>query len=354
MKKLIPLMLLTVLWISSHAQDSRVNNPIKNFDKLWTEFNNRYANFDQVSFDWNEKYKYYRKQLNQNSTNDELFEICCRMLQELDDKHVSINRKNSSDSLSCKELNPSRLEEEFPTNKEIFELINIDSMILKQNNFCTLIDYKTKKNEYPMLQYAFSSRLGYLRINGMAGYSKNKLNKIMLEVIDSLETKSGLILDVRFNGGGYDKFSYNIASFFTDKKRIGHHKKTRIKGTDKFTMLKTKYIIPRGDNQSTKPIIILTSNYTTSAADVFVMAMKEIPYVTTIGYNTSGFFSDMYEFKLPNKWEVSLSHQKYFDANMKNWERIGIEPDIKLINTNKNLQNQDDPLIVKAIELLTD
>ena len=80
--------------------------------------------------------------------------------------------------------------------------------------------------------------------------------------------------------------------------------------------------------------------------------MKELPYVTIVGDNTDGIFSDKYEFKLPNKWRVSLSNQQYFDADMNNYEGIGIEPDYKLLNKPEDLINGADPLIMKAMELL--
>lgn len=352
MNKLATLFLLSILWMSSSAQDNRVNNPIQNFDELWSEFNLRYANFDLISFSWEDKYKHYRKQINKNSTNDELFYVCCSMLQELEDRHVSIHRKDTPDSLSCGELKSSRFFHEFQTNKNVFELININDSILKQNKFCEIKEYQSRESDYPVFQYAFSNDLGFLRINGMAGYSKNKLNKIMSEVMDSLSTRNGLIIDVRLNGGGYDKIAYNIAGYFADKKRVGHHKKTRIKGSDKYTKLETTYLIPQSKKSFRKPIILLTSDWTVSAADVFVMAMKEIPGVKIVGDNTSGFFSDMYEFKLSNKWQVSLSHQKYFDAAMKNHEKLGVEPNIKLLNTKANLIDNNDPLLIKALELL--
>jgi carboxyl-terminal processing protease len=80
--------------------------------------------------------------------------------------------------------------------------------------------------------------------------------------------------------------------------------------------------------------------------------MKQLPYVTTMGDNTNGIFSDMYDFKLPNGWLATLSHQQYFSSEMKNFEGIGIEPDIKLLNEPKNISNGKDPLIEKGIEEL--
>ena len=113
--------------------------------------------------------------------------------------------------------------------------------------------------------------------------------------------------------------------------------------------MKYRTVKSRGKIQFTKPIVILTSDFTASAAEVFIMLMKELPNVTLIGDETEGIFSDMYEFKLPNKWKVTLSHQQYFSKDKENYEGKGISPNFKILNTKADIQNQVDPVIQKAI-----
>lgn len=127
----------------------------------------------------------------------------------------------------------------------------------------------------------------------MEGMSKQKLKRVLKLMIKYLNLSKGVIIDVRFNGGGMDTYSYQIAGSFTDKKRIGHYKCTRKASShNDFTKLETWYLKPKGKRQITKPIIILTSNASASATDVFVLAMKQLPYVTIIGDNTFGVFSE--------------------------------------------------------------
>ncbi len=135
---------------------------------------------------------------------------------------------------------------------------------------------------------------------------------------------------------------------------IGHHKKTRIKGTDEFTELKTWSLKPKGKIQFTKPIVILTSDFTASVAEVFILAMKQFPRVTIVGQTSEGIFSDMMEFKLPNGWQCSLSNMKFYDVKMNDFEGIGFvpEPENQVSNTNKDLETGIDPMITRAIEVL--
>ncbi|MAJ31276.1 MAG: hypothetical protein CMC18_01290 [Flavobacteriaceae bacterium] len=340
MKHLILIFVCLIIFNIS-AQEKK-DNPIINFEKLWSEFNDRYANFELKTVNWDNNYKEYRPQINKNTSSKELFDVSCKMLQELKDGHVNIiiNKNNITEENWCGSGKKFHILEEF---SEFDSLKVVVKKTLKKKKFSPLI------NQGKIIQYSVSEKYGYLRIDGMEGFKIGELSKVMKSAINIFENKKGVIIDVRFNGGGEDKVSYQIAGRFTDKKRLGHYKRTRIKGTKAYTELDSWYLKPKGSKQFTKPIIVLTSDWSASATEIFVMAMKELPYVTIVGDNTEGIFSDMYFFKLPNKWRVSLSHQQYFSTDMKNYEGIGIPPDYKVLNYKKD---KSDLVLAKAIEIL--
>ncbi|MDT0554751.1 S41 family peptidase [Patiriisocius hiemis] len=349
MKNFIIALLLTAFNIA-FSQDNRVEQPIKNFDKLWNEFNDRYANFEIKNINWNEIYKKYRPLINENTTNDSLFKVCNNMLLELKDGHVNLVQYGKKDRVVNKadDGSPSTFIKNFPLSKEetpnIHQLLKTADKTLKDNGFLTI--GVSKKGS---MEYAVSKEYGYLRVLSMGNLSLSDYRKHSDNAVEAFKNLKGIIIDVRFNGGGDDKASFEIASRFTDKKRIGHYKREKIKGSSDFKKLKTKYLEPSGEKQFVKPIVVLTSDLTASAAEVFTMIMKELPYVRVVGDNTNGIFSDMYNFKLPNGWLATLSHQQYFSSKMKNFEGIGIEPDIKLLNQPQDINNEIDPLIEKGI-----
>lgn len=55
-----------------------------------------------------------------------------------------------------------------------------------------------------------------------------------------------------------------------------------------------------------------------------------LKHVTIIGSRTQGILSDMYESRLPNGWEVSLSNEIYFCAKGKVYELVGVPPHIHI------------------------
>ncbi|WP_438711288.1 S41 family peptidase [Aquimarina muelleri] len=354
MKNVLTIIVLLTLNSQLFAQDMQIQEPIKNFDQLWNQFNDRYAFFEHKNVDWNTIYKKYRPLLDERTTNDSLFNVCNEMLLELKDGHVGLVQFDGNKVIrESNDGHQNILIKKFPITKDsepnIFQLVDLTNLTLQKNGFSNLI-----KSESKLLQISESKDYGYLVIAAMEDFKSNEINSFMTKAIDLFKNKKGVIIDLRTNQGGYDSNSRNILGYFTDKKRIGYLKKTRKKGTNSYSKLKTKYIKPKGNQQFTKPVVLLTSDLTASAADVFTLMSKELPHVTIIGGNTQGIFSDVYEFKLPNGWKGRLSHQQYFSADMQNYEGIGVEPHIKLLNEKEDIINGFDPLIVKAIEVLSE
>ena len=337
--RLIIILSIYISFTTISAQKSK-DNPIVNFDKMWSEFDNRYANFELKSVNWDSIYKKYRPQINEKSTSDELFNISCKMLKELNDGHIRLEGKTNIKERYCGIENKVHIINEF---KSFNNLRKVVDKSLEENGFSSFQDKKK------LIHFSISHNYGYLRIDEMEGFSIGEIKKSMKRALNAFQDKKGLIIDVRFNGGGADLISYKIAGRFADKKRLGHYKKTRINGTSNFTELKPWYLKPKGRKQFTKPIIILTSDWSASATEIFILAMKELPYVTIIGDTTEGILSDMYPFKLPNGWKATLSHQQYFSTKMINYEGKGIEPDFKILNYKKD---KYDTVLLKAIEIL--
>ena len=332
------------------AQDNRIQDPVKNFDRLWTVFNERFANFELKEIDWDEVYKKYRPLIDEQTSNDSLFSVCSRMLDELQDGHVNLIQSGKHERKKAPAY-PTRLLEDFPLNDaaspNLYDLIRTTYQTLKAENFSTVGKSKNGK-----IRFATNADYGYLNIMQMSGIPKGKVAKLIDQAIIAFQDKKGVIIDVRFNGGGDDKISHTIASRFTSQKQKVYLKRERIPKTDQFTELETHFLQPDGPQQFTKPVILITSDLTASAAEVFTMMMNELPQVTIIGNHTEGIFSDMYDFKLPNGWLATLSHQQYLTLAMYNPEGKGIQPDISLLNSPEEIEKGLDTLIMKALEIL--
>ena len=177
----------------------------------------------------------------------------------------------------------------------------------------------------------------------------------MLSLFDSLLTilsdSKAVIIDLRANGGGHSGFE--LASRFLKTKTLTHYEAIKVKGDEKFFPDPVpQYLEPDNDIQYLKQIIILTNDRTASSAEDFALSLSELPNVTIIGTNTAGMFSDMFIGKLSNDISFTLSNEMYFSIDKEILEDKGITPDYEIKNSKQDIENNFDPVILKAIEII--
>lgn len=101
-----------------------------------------------------------------------------------------------------------------------------------------------------------------------------------------------------------------------------------------------------------KPIVLLTSGMTASAAEIFTLMMRELPNVTLIGEPTSGEFSDIFSGILPNSWDFGLSNERYTATDGAVYEKVGIPPQQEVLITLEDIQAGRDAVLEAALEHL--
>jgi carboxyl-terminal processing protease len=324
-------------------------DPEKNFEVLWETFNRRYPFFELRNVDWKKQYDTYRPKITSKTSDDDLFEIFCQMLDPLDDGHVELKVK-AKRHRKKRYFNPERkprFRREF-TNQEIRQLFETTEKTLVDNGFG-----KPAETEAWMLRYCRSRKFGYIRILELEGVSKRKLTAALDRIARDFRDLKGIVIDIRENPGGDDRIAITIINRFCDRKRVAFHRKTKIgPGEDDFTSLKTWYLNPEGKVQFTGPIVLLTCDSVFSGGEAFALAIKQLPHVTNLGDHTNGIFSYQLEKKLPNGWEYCLSYQVYFSGDMACYEGKGVPVDIELFNKKADIKCGIDPLITRALEVL--
>jgi carboxyl-terminal processing protease len=326
-----------------------IREPEKNFDELWETFHNRYPFFDLRKVDWKKQYDTYRPKVTRETSDEELFDIFCQMLDPLDDGHVELKAKATGDRKKryFTAEKKTRFCREF-TNRQIKQLFKTTKKTLVANGFG-----RPKETEAWMLHYCRSRSIGYIRILELEDIKKRRLTAALDKIARDFKDLDGFIIDIRGCPGGDDSTAITIINRFCDRKRVALHRKTKIcPGEDDFTFLKSWYLEPKGDVQFTRPIVLLTCDSVFSGGEAFALAIKQLPHVTIIGDHTNGIFSYTLDKKLPNGWEYCLSYQVYFSADMVCYEGKGVPVDIELFNKKADIENGIDPLITRALEVL--
>ncbi len=323
----------------------RKQDPLYNFDVLWNTINDHYAYFEIRGVDWKKSYDTYRNKINENTSEAELFAICYEMLDEFNDGHLDIEApdKIMQGAAKIAKWNPKP----DPDIKELYKAI-YKKYIPKHNahNFTRTVWGKINDKVGYMQVNSMSTQAHYGLSQGMSAKEATKIyakaraasidpiqdevdgmHKTMQKVLSDLAGTEHIILDVRFNGGGFDKVSFTILQYFAQDSFTAFSKHAR--NGDSFTSTYTYEVTPASQVYKGK-LYVLQSHWSASAVETMLLASLQLDNVSRIGSSSEGIFSDALEKVLPNGWEFTLSNEAYLTPDGKNYEAQGIPADIDL------------------------
>ncbi|MBN2521003.1 MAG: S41 family peptidase [Bacteroidales bacterium] len=302
------------------------------FEICWKEADLQYSYFTYRNIDWDNIYDKYKPEVHAEISEYQLFSILSNMLNELKDGHVNLYIKNANSGLSKEWF------ERYPSNE--IELSKLIKNYLDEYNYAnSIIGYGLINGE-----------LGYININSFHGDSTDYF--IIDEIINDFNETTGIIIDVRSNGGGYSKYGDTIASRFADSKRLAYKYRFRDgPGHDDFTPWYNSYIVPADVNIYQKPVVILTNRRCYSATELFILKMRVLPNITVVGDTTGGLVGSPIFRELPNGWTFRLSNTQVVTYEMEYIEEVGLPPDIE-VHLPVN-ETDIDYILEEAIEILS-
>lgn len=305
------------------SQDPRLN-----FDVLWQTFDEHYAFFRQREVNWDAVRTQLRAQVNTNN----LQHIIEQALGTFNEDHVTLS-PTSDDFLSRFDAGIFRtlghFAKELPagTSQQELKLYAIGEYEKIVGNILSnyVSDFHVALNNQ-LIWGKLDNRTAYLLVGQMQGYELSDLRTALDEALPYLAGFDQLVIDLRGNLGGSDRVALELAGRFTNHPLVGWRFNAR--DGNKQTPPQTVMVQPTGNTRFTKPIRILTSIATASAAECFTLALKQLPYVRTAGETTNGIFSSILNKQLPNGWVFSLSNETLTDAQGRTYEGKGIAADI--------------------------
>jgi C-terminal peptidase prc len=155
----------------------------------------------------------------------------------------------------------------------------------------------------------------------------------------ALRRTHGLVLDLRNNGGGDAEAMAGVASYFLPT-ATGLGEFMNRSGNVALSLETGTWSLLSADRPTRLdvPVVILTSDRTSSAAEILVAALKDAQRATVIGGETCGcVLAIRTRHALPDGGELDLSELDYRTAQHVRLEGRGVTPDQKVSLTRQDL-----------------
>ncbi|RJE47470.1 MULTISPECIES: S41 family peptidase [unclassified Dehalobacter] len=160
--------------------------------------------------------------------------------------------------------------------------------------------------------------IGLIDISSFNMNTGDELEKVLQKM--DLTKYKGLIIDLRYNYGGEVNAAIKVASFLVPEGPIVHIvNRNAVVDTKEST---AEYI--------DMPIVILTNEYTASAAEIVSGAVKDYGSGTLVGTKTYGKGVVQTVFTLDGNTSVKLTTDKYLTPKKNDINKLGIEPDVEV------------------------
>jgi len=299
-------------------------------EKAWNIVNAEYPMFVvREKLDWDALRGKYRAEAEKAKSYQEVGIIVAQMFRHLRDGHVWIKFKGKS----------------FPVFKVLAELnVNKNTKIYKrflgpiQPVGRGLMWAKTKDD------------IGWIMFTRWDGAD---LPDRFDDVMEQMRDTRGLIVDVRWNGGGDSELSKYIVARFVDTKRIyGHY---RYRNGPKRTDLTEKIeqtVSPRGPWRYDRPVILLMGQGCISACESFCAMMAACPNVTTMGDHTRGSTGFPVQFKLDGELEIHVPQWIAYLPDGQVIDGHGVIPDVPFTPKPDSFTGDRDDLLSMVLEQL--
>ncbi len=189
-----------------------------------------------------------------------------------------------------------------------------------------------------------NKKIGYLKLSNFATNSYEQFNEKLQELED--ENISSLIIDLRDNTGGELESVDRIVSLFIPKGEVIYQMKEK----DKVT----KYYSQNNTTRNYK-IVVLVNKNSASASELMTGALKEVYGATVIGVNTFGKGTAQQVITLNNGERYKFTTREWLTAKGNSIEGIGIEPTIRVEQSEEYYNNpilENDKQLTEALDHL--
>ncbi len=217
----------------------------------------------------------------------------------------------------------------------------------------------TSQSNFPTLTFkVLENNIGHLTVNS---FGQNDFWDAFNETYPEILKTNGLVIDIRNNGGGNSNQGYYIVRHLSSKPFKGSRVaiKQYLPSFKAWGWNPTWFVEEAGLQQPiqdkeiyTKPVVVLISERTFSAAEDFCVAFDGADRGLFIGSASGGSTGQPLFIDLPGGGRGRMCSKKDTYPDGTPFVGVGIQPDIEIHPTIKSIQQGEDPVLNKALESL--
>jgi len=313
-------------------EESNLN--LEDLEAIWNRVNDVYPFLEFKKINWDSLHTVYRTRA-EMAQGDEFLTVLNDLLAELKDGHIYYKIKGGS------EIYPYYPQRHFK-DRHAYSPFVVRNYFDKELRLT-----KSSSAEYEILP----QNIGYIFLSD---FHEDHLTNEFPEIMKYLENTKGLIIDIRQKrGGGYRNAIAVVRQFLSSPLEAPAF---YLLGE----IIEQLPFEPMGTPAYANPVVVLINGSTFSAGELTTEMLKQLPNVTAVGDTTGGGGvgssgsppEAIGEIELPSGRLVYIGTGYIERYDGQSFEWLGIEPDIRVVQTEADIKNGIDKQLEFAIGFL--
>jgi carboxyl-terminal processing protease len=219
-------------------------------------------------------------------------------------------------------------------------LVNTDIRLTVRRNGTEPFDVKLTRAviKIQTVKSQVQGNIGYVRISQFSATTDADLKRNVAQLKKDIgKGLSGFVIDLRNNPGGLLDQAIAVSDEFLDKGEIVSTRSRRAEDTQRFNAR-------AGDLADGLPLVVLVNDGSASASEIVAGALQDHRRALVLGTRSFGKGSVQTLMPLPGHGSMRLTTARYFTPSGRSIQAVGIEPDIKV------LQSKVEPIAIPERE----
>ncbi len=207
------------------------------------------------------------------------------------------------------------------------------------------ISIKRAVIEIPSLSWELKEdNIAYIQLFQFSGKASSDFRQMVSEILASGAER--IILDLRNNPGGFLEVSQDIAGWFIER---GETVVIEEFGSGEADVV---YKAQGSSRLGSYPMVVLINQGSASASEILAGALRDVNGIQLIGGKSFGKGSVQELMRLRDDSSLKITVAKWLTPNRTVINETGLEPDVEIEITDEDFDEERDPQLDRAIEIV--